>query len=138
MTRNRASYRRDEDGCVKTIGPGRPVFKGIHVSATHPHGFGSCVSTQLRECPWMRAVYGNVAKPACRKFASNVRALRNPRFSMRTKEGQSVNDHRLSDRRTQSFQAAAKAYSDIYRRPYRRRSRLRASVGPASNTRDVS
>ncbi len=32
----------------------------------------------------------------------------------------------------------SKAYSDIYRRPYRRRSRLRASVGPASNTRDVS
>src|SRR5438128_3126179 len=58
---------------------------------------------------WMRAVYGNVAKPACRKFASNVRALRIPRFSMRTKEVQSVNDHRLSDRRTKSFQAAAKA-----------------------------
>src|SRR5205807_1749914 len=57
----------------------------------------------------MRAVYGNVAKPACRKFASNVRALRIPRFSMRTKEVQSVNDHRLSDRRTKSFQAAAKA-----------------------------
>src|SRR5436853_2543123 len=56
-----------------------------------------------------RAVYGNVAKPAFRKFASNVRAFRIPRFSMRTKEVQSVNDHRLSDRRTKSFQAAAKA-----------------------------
>src|SRR2546421_13117676 len=109
MTRNRASYRRDEDGCVKTIGPGRPVFKGIHVSATHPHGFGSYVSTQLRECPWMRAVYGKVAKPAWRKVASNVRALRIPRFSMRTKEVQSLNDHPLSDLWTESFPASAKA-----------------------------
>src|SRR3989442_15958157 len=108
MTRNRASYRRDEDGCVKTIGPGRPVFKGIHVSATHPHGFGSYVSTQIPECPWMRAGYGNVAKPPCRKVASNVRALRNPRVSIRTKEVQSVNEHRLADRRTKSFQTPAK------------------------------
>ncbi len=54
-------------------------------------------------------VYGKVANPACRKFASNVTALRMPRFSMRTKEVQSVKDHRLSDRRTKSFQAASKA-----------------------------
>src|SRR2546426_11528993 len=92
MTRNRASYRRDEDGCVKTIGPGRPVFKGIHVSATHPHGFGSYVSTHLRECPWIRAVYGAAAEPACRKVASYVRALRIPRVCLTTKGEQAVND----------------------------------------------
>ena len=59
--------------------------------------------------PSVGPVYGNIASPACWKFLSNVRALRMPRFSMRTKEVQSVKDHRLSDRRTKSFQAAAKA-----------------------------